>query len=140
MLATIRHAPTVARYPANWGFFPRTLSSDGDPLDVIVFGREPVNPLTIMEVRPLGGIKISSPKKGMEEKIISVAPSDPEYEEVHSMQTLPRHYMAQLEEFFAVYKARQGDSKTVVETFGLGHAHQAIKHCMQAYHKKTIAA
>jgi inorganic pyrophosphatase len=131
---------TVARYPANWGFFPRTLSDDGDPLDAIVFGREPAIPLSIMEVRTLGGITLISPKKDPEEKIITVAISDPEYAEVHALKDLPPHYLKQLQEFFAIYKARKGDSKQVIETFGRGHAQKVIERCMMEYSKKTIAA
>lgn len=38
-------------YPANYGFVPRTYCDDGDPLDVLVFCQEPLNPLTIVDVR-----------------------------------------------------------------------------------------
>ena len=34
-------------YPANYGFIPQTLADDGDPLDVLVLGAEPVYPLTM---------------------------------------------------------------------------------------------
>ena len=38
-------------YPADYGFIPRTYCDDGDPLDVLVLGQEPVYPLTIVEAR-----------------------------------------------------------------------------------------
>ena len=34
-------------YPANYGFIPRSYCEDGDPLDVLVLGNEPVQPLTM---------------------------------------------------------------------------------------------
>jgi len=39
-------------YPANYGFIPRTLGEDDDPLDVLVLCQEPVAP--IVEARAIG--------------------------------------------------------------------------------------
>ena len=41
-------------YPANYGFIPQTLGDDDDPLDVLVLMQEPVVPLSILRVRPIG--------------------------------------------------------------------------------------
>src|SRR5689334_18061600 len=41
-------------YPANYGFIPRTYCDDGDPLDVLVLGQEPIPPLAIVEARAIG--------------------------------------------------------------------------------------
>src|SRR5215212_2534858 len=41
-------------YPANYGFIPRTLGDDDDPLDVLVLMQEPVQPLSLLNVRPIG--------------------------------------------------------------------------------------
>ena len=38
---------SAVHYPANYGFIPRTYCEDGDPLDALVLGQEPVTPLTI---------------------------------------------------------------------------------------------
>ena len=38
-------------YPADYGFIPRTYCDDGDPLDALVLGQEPVYPLTIVQAR-----------------------------------------------------------------------------------------
>ena len=38
-------------YPANYGFIPRTFCDDGDPLDALVLGQEPVHPLTVVDAR-----------------------------------------------------------------------------------------
>ena len=34
---------TSTHYPANYGFIPRTLADDGDPLDVLVLCNEPID-------------------------------------------------------------------------------------------------
>src|SRR5215213_8260807 len=41
-------------YPANYGFIPQTLAEDEDPLDALVLMQAPVEPLSILEVRPIG--------------------------------------------------------------------------------------
>ena len=37
---------TSTHYPANYGFIPRTLSEDGDPLDVLVLCNVSIQPLS----------------------------------------------------------------------------------------------
>ena len=44
---------TSTHYPANYGFIPRTYADDGDPLDVLVIGMEPIYPLTLIDVYPM---------------------------------------------------------------------------------------
>src|SRR5215216_7940631 len=41
-------------YPANYGFIPQTYCDDKDPLDILVLGQEPVQPLAILTARPIG--------------------------------------------------------------------------------------
>ena len=43
-------------YPANYGFIPRTLGGDGDPLDVLVLTSEPLMSGVLVEARPIGMI------------------------------------------------------------------------------------
>lgn len=45
-------------YPADYGFIPRTYCDDGDPLDALVLGQEPVYPLTIVQARAIGVMRM----------------------------------------------------------------------------------
>lgn len=45
---------TSTHYPANYGFIPKTLGSDHDPLDVLVLCSEPLDPLTLVRCYPIG--------------------------------------------------------------------------------------
>lgn len=47
--------PTMV-YPANYGFIPNTLADDGDPLDVLVYNRTPIQRGTLVEGRVLGAL------------------------------------------------------------------------------------
>src|SRR5262245_41459009 len=66
----------AVHYPANYGFIPRTFCDDGDPLDVLVLGQEPVHPLTVVEARAVGAMRMRD-EKGVDDKIIAVSVSDP---------------------------------------------------------------
>mgnify|MGYP002797118334 FL=1 len=50
---------TSTVYPASYGFIPRTLADDGDPLDVLVLCSEPILPATIVQCYPIGVINMS---------------------------------------------------------------------------------
>ena len=45
---------TSTHYPANYGFIPRSLGDDGDPLDVLLLCSEPLEPLTLCRASPIG--------------------------------------------------------------------------------------
>lgn len=49
---------TSTVYPANYGFIPRTLAEDGDPLDVLVLCAEAIYPMTLVNCYPIGVIKM----------------------------------------------------------------------------------
>src|ERR1043165_7670242 len=71
MLKVDRVLFSAVHYPANYGFLPRTYCDDGDPLDVLVLGQEPVVPLCILRARAIGVLTMSD-EKGQDDKIIAV--------------------------------------------------------------------
>src|SRR5215468_10352319 len=64
-------------YPANYGFIPRTYCDDWDAL---VLGQEEVAPLTIVEARAIGVMRMRD-EKGVDDKIIAVSVRDPAFTE-----------------------------------------------------------
>ena len=68
----------LVHYPANYGFLPRTYCGDGDPLDVLVLGQEPVVPLCILRARAIGVMTMRD-DKGEDDKVIAIHVDDPEY-------------------------------------------------------------
>ena len=61
---------SAVHYPADYGFIPRTFCDDGDPLDALVLGQEPVYPLTIVEARAIGVMRMRD-EKGIDDKIVA---------------------------------------------------------------------
>ena len=120
-------------YPANYGFIPRTHADDGDPLDILVLMQEPVEPLSIVRTRPLGGLRMVD--KGGDDKIIGVCIDDPAYAHYDSVQALPPHVLRELDRFFRDYKILEGtqDAVEVGEMYGRERALEVISASRAAY-------
>src|SRR4030088_1455881 len=83
---------SAVHYPANYGFLPRTYCDDGDPLDVLVLGQEPVYPLTIVQARAVGVMRMRD-EKGVDDKIVAVSVRDPSFEGYTDKAQLPAHVL-----------------------------------------------
>src|SRR5690242_21727951 len=67
-----RNLFSPVHYPGDYGFFPQTLSTDGDPLDVLILVDTPSFPGCLIEVRPIGMLEMLD--QGVkDEKILAVA-------------------------------------------------------------------
>jgi inorganic pyrophosphatase len=96
---------TPMRYPGNYGFVPHTLSDDGDPIDVLVANTRPIVPGAVINVRPVGVLKMED-DGGTDEKIIAV-PSPKltqRYLHVLNYTDLPQITLEQIRHFFEHYK------------------------------------
>lgn len=126
---------TSTHYPANYGFIPRTLADDGDPLDVLVLCQEEILPLTLVDCKPIG-VLIMIDGKSYDEKIIAVPVSDPSYNCYDSIYQLPSHIFDEISNFFEVYKALEGVKTEVKQVKGEADALQIIENCIAAYKEK----
>jgi inorganic pyrophosphatase len=100
-----RFLHTPMRYPGNYGFVPHTLSDDGDPIDVLVANTRPIIPGAVINVRPVGVLKMVD-DGGEDEKIIAV-PSPQltkRYLKVMNYTDLPEITLEQIQHFFGHYK------------------------------------
>jgi inorganic pyrophosphatase len=101
-------------YPGDYGFIPRTLYDDDDPLDVLVHINEPTFPGCVIEARPLGIFRMRD--KGVpDDKILAVPATDPLFDEMRNLKDIPSHYLEEVTHFFTVYKDLQ---HVRVETMG----------------------
>lgn len=126
---------TATHYPANYGFIPRTYGDDNDPLDVLVVASEPIIPMTLVDCRPIGVIKMND-QGSNDEKIIAVCLSDPFYSNVKSIFDLPSHILDEFKHFFEVYKTLENKITTVTEVDDVDEAKIIIRNCMNSYVEK----
>src|SRR5206468_10259836 len=89
-------------YPADYGLVMDTLAGDGDPLDALVVVEEPTFPGCIVPARPIGTLLMSD-ERGDDEKILAVPTGDPRFAEVRDLDDLPKHWLREIETFFATY-------------------------------------
>ena len=123
-LVVDRFLYTPMTYPGNYGFVPHTLSEDGDPIDVLIASTRPLVPGCVINVRPIGVLKMED-NSGKDEKIIAV-PSPKltlRYEKVNDYTDLPEITLKQIEHFFEHYKDLEPGKW--VKIFGWGDSKEA---------------
>ena len=104
-LVVDRFLHTPMRYPGNYGFVPHTFSKDGDPIDVLVANTRPIVPGAVINVRPIGVLKMDD-EAGGDEKIIAVPATKltKRYSHVTNYTDLPEITLHQIQHFFEHYK------------------------------------
>ncbi len=121
-------------YPADYGFVPRTFCDDGDPLDALVLGQEPVFPLTLVEARAIGVMRMRD-EKGIDDKIIAVSVRDPAFADYRDHSQLPAHVMRQVRRFFEDYKVLEEKRVVVEDMLGPEEAIGVIKEGLEMYRR-----
>jgi inorganic pyrophosphatase len=135
MLRLDRVLYSAVYYPANYGFIPRTLCDDGDPLDVLVLGQEPVSPLTIVPARAIGVMRMRD-EKGLDDKILAVNIGDPAVSEYHDRNELPSHTEREIKRFFQDYKVLEHKHVEVEEFLGPDEALKIIRESLVMYQQQ----
>lgn len=125
---------TSTHYPANYGFIPKTLGDDGDPLDVLLLCSESLEPLTLCRAFPVGMISMIDNGHN-DEKIIAIPFSDPSYNIFKDITDLPPHIFEEMRHFFSVYKNLEGKETAVKEVNNREEAIKTIEKALADYHK-----
>ncbi len=126
---------TSTRYPANYGFIPRSYGDDNDPLDVLLLCSEPLEPLTLVRAYPIGVISMID-NGNNDDKIIAIPYSDPNYNMYTDIDQLPAHIFDEMKHFFSVYKNLENKETAVNEVSGRAEAVKTIKEALKNYKEK----
>lgn len=135
MLRVDRPLYSSVIYPANYGFLPRSYCEDGDPLDVLVLGAEPILPLTIVRARSIGVMHLMDEGK-QDDKIVAVQVADPEYEEFAEINDLPSHRMREIRRFFEDYKVLENKAVKIEEYGNAAEALRVVRDAIDLYRKE----
>ena len=100
-----RFMSTSMHYPCNYGYIPRTLCGDGDPIDVLVLSPVPLITGVVVRCRPVGVLRMHD-ESGEDAKIIAVPVDDScgLYGSIRSVHDLPQAQLRQISHFFEHYK------------------------------------
>jgi inorganic pyrophosphatase len=127
---------SAVHFPGDYGFMPRTLDEDGDPLDILVLVTNPTFPGCIMTARPVGLLRMLDGDK-RDDKILAVPSGDPRYAEYHDLDDLPEHILKEIAYLFETYKVLEGKSVKILGWDGAKAAREIIEQCQRLYHEKT---
>ncbi len=135
LLKLDRFLYSAVYYPGDYGFIPRTLWDDKDPVDIIILTNRPVYPLTLVKARIVGVLRmIDSEEK--DDKIIAVYDDDPRYKEIQDIKDIPNHIIQELKHFFGTYKELQGKKCEILEILNKKHAMEDIQKAIKMYKEK----
>ena len=124
--------PTGMVFPYDFGFVPSTLADDGDPIDVLVLMDEPAFPGCVLDARVIGVIEgedvLQDGRKRRNDRVLAVACVTHQYENVRSIDDLPRQTITHMEEFFSTYpRLLSGKIFNVLGTMGPEEAERLIE-------------
>jgi inorganic pyrophosphatase len=125
---------SAVHYPADYGFIPRTYCDDGDPLDALVLGQEPVYPLTIVQARAIGVMPMRD-EKGADDKIVAVSVNDPAFSQFTDKAEIPSHLLRELRRFFEDYKSLENKQVIVDDLLGPEDAVRIIREALDLYRR-----
>jgi len=117
------HSPVY--YPGDYGFVPRTLALDDDPLDVLILVSEPTFSGCLVVARPIGILKMIDDGKS-DDKVLAVPVGEPDYADVHNYTQIFAHQLRKIEHFFATYKLLEGKKTSTHGWSDAGEARRII--------------
>ena len=115
---------TSMLYPGNYGYIPKTLSGDGDPVDILLICDYAIYPGTIVNAKIIG-ILLTEDEKGGDEKVIAVPAEEVDQSSfyINDYQDLGPQMLVKIKHFFKHYKDNEsnkwvkvGDYKSIIET------------------------
>lgn len=122
-------------YPCNYGFVPQTLWDDGDPLDVLVMGAEPLVPGCLVEARPIGVLDMIDGGEG-DAKVLAVPTADPRWKNTRDISDLEPHFLDEIKHFFTVYKDLQKKKVQVGDWRDKDEAAKDVAKSIEQYEKQ----
>ncbi len=98
-----RRLPGAFAFPADYGYIPGAVGSDGEPLDALVLMVEATYPGVRVRARVVGVFWVMT-GHGREAKMVCLPEGDPAYEGVDDLTQLPEHQLTEIAHFFDIYR------------------------------------
>lgn len=121
-------------YPVNYGFIPKTLGQDGDPLDILVMCSESIQPLCLVEAYVIGNMQMIDTGL-IDDKIIAVAVNDPSVNYIKELSEVPPHFFAVLKNYFEQYKVLENKKVEINDFQEKEVAYKVIEDAIEFYKK-----
>jgi inorganic pyrophosphatase len=122
--------PAGMTFPYDFGFIPRTIAEDGDPVDVLVLMDEPAFPGCVLKCRLIGiieGEQGDKKQKERNDRIVAVEKANHSFADIKHVDDLGKQFLTELEEFFVNYHDLTGEKYRVINVRGPGQARKRIE-------------
>lgn len=120
-------------YPLDYGFIPHTRSEDGDHLDVMILGGDPLFTGCVVRARPIGLLRMTD--NGEEDcKILAVQADNPRLSgirDIKDIESFNPHLLKEISHFFDIYKHLQGKKVAVLDWTNAEDAMGEIRKSME---------
>lgn len=121
--------PAGMVFPYDFGFVPRTIGGDGDPLDVLVLMDEPAFPGCALLARLVGVMESEQIENGeinRNDRLIAVAETAHMYSHIQSVDDIPEQSRTEIEDFFSNYHKLQAKQSKSLGWKGVDIARKLI--------------
>lgn len=122
-------------YPGDYGFIPGTLGEDGDPLDVLTVVEEPSFSGCLVEVRPVGVLRMID-RSRRDQKILAVQHHNPRYDGIDTVKQLFPHLRREIEHFFTIYKELENKKTKILGWSAAREARRIVMASRKRYLEK----
>jgi inorganic pyrophosphatase len=122
--------PAGMEFPYDFGFLPRTIAPDGDPIDVLLLMDEPAFCGCLVPSRLIGvieGEQLEGKKRIRNDRLLAVAAASHEYANIRKVKDLPNKWIRELQEFFVHYHSLEGKQYRLLGCKGHDAALRLIK-------------
>ncbi|MBV8167005.1 MAG: inorganic diphosphatase [Alphaproteobacteria bacterium] len=127
--------PAGAIFPYDFGFLPRTLAEDGDPLDILILLDASVPMGCVVNVRLIGvieALQVAQHGKGKHkpirnDRLVAVAAHAHSREHVKRLSDLPTQVLEEIEAFFGFYNHAHGKLFKPIARRGPKTAHRLFE-------------
>jgi inorganic pyrophosphatase len=127
--------PAGMAFPYDFGFLPRTIAPDGDPIDVLLLMDEPAFPGCAIRSRLIGiieGEQIDGKKKTRNDRLVAIAEANHMYANIKKLRDLPNQFLRELQDFFVNYHKLEGKEYRLLGCRGTAAASTLIKKAQKA--------
>jgi len=127
--------PAGMAFPYDFGFVPRTLAEDGDPVDVLVLMDEPAFPGCVLKCRLIGvieGEQGDKKKRERNDRVVAVEKENHSWADIKVIDDLGKKFLRELEDFFVNYHELSDEQYRVIEVRGPKQARKCIENGIRA--------
>jgi inorganic pyrophosphatase len=127
--------PAGMLFPYDFGFLPKTIAPDGDPIDVLLLMDEPAFPGIAVRARLIGiieGEQLDGKKRIRNDRLVAVAEANHMYANIKRLKDLPGQFLRELQDFFVNYHNLEGKKYKLLGCRGAEAAMSLIKEAQKA--------